>query len=507
MRFYLGRARFRLFRRGRPRLHQASLIRSQPCLPARGARQERDATRGLGRWIRRRELGLGLGALCVPTQHPFGCGGAALWNSRPFRLKARHIWNLDRVFSIAALADALSSPFPTIVNIPAAIASLPDRTPALVDLLESWANINSGSGNLAGLDRMRAALRATFAPAFPGAAVDEPACPGTARALRLIMRPSASVRILFSGHFDTVFEANDPFQRCTRPDDKTLRGPGVIDMKGGLLTILACLQAFEQTPSSSRIGWEILLTPDEETGTHGSRPLFEIAAKRNHFGLVFEPARPNGDIVKSRKGTGGYRVTCRGKAAHAAKVPNDGRNAILGLSEFLLAASRLPAEIPGVLLNVGNIRGGGPATNVVPDFAESELDVRVTTASDRAELEKRIAELAGRIDGRDGFRLELKGWFNRPPKECGPVEEKVFRDWRTAASDLGVPPFNWVHTGGASDGNFLSAFGLPNLDGVGPIGDQLHSDREFIVTPSIAPRAQVAALFLHRLAAGDVSLV
>jgi glutamate carboxypeptidase len=393
------------------------------------------------------------------------------------------------------------------VNIPAAIASLPDRTPALVDLLESWANINSGSGNLEGLDRMRAALRNAFEPAFPGALVDEPECSGTARALRLVMRPSAGIRILFSGHFDTVFEANDAFQRCSRPDGNTLRGPGVIDMKGGLLTILACLQAFEQTPFSNRIGWEVLLTPDEETGTHGSRPLFEIAARRNHLGLVFEPARPNGDIVKSRKGTGGYRITCRGRAAHAAKVPNDGRNAILGLAEFLLAAAKLPSEIPGVLLNVGNVRGGGPATNVVPDFAESELDVRVTTATDRATLEARIAELAGRIDGRDGLRLELKGWFNRPPKECGPVEERVFTGWRAATADLGLQPFNWVHTGGASDGNFLSAFGLPNLDGVGPIGDQLHSDREFIVTPSIAPRAQVAALYLHRLAAGEVSLV
>ena len=392
------------------------------------------------------------------------------------------------------------------MNVPSSIASLPARTPELVDLLEAWSNINSGSGHLAGLDRMRAALRRAFESSFPGATVDEPECAGTARALRLVMRPSSPVRILFSGHFDTVFEANDPFQRCTRPDASTLRGPGVIDMKGGLLTMLACLQAFERTPHANRLGWEVLLTPDEETGSHGSRPLFETAARRNHVGLVFEPARPNGDIVKSRKGTGGYRVTCRGRAAHAAKVPNDGRNAILGLSEFLLAAARLPGEIPGVLLNVGNIRGGGPATNVVPDFAEAELDVRVTTSVDRAELERRIAALAATIDGRDGFRLELKGWFNRPPKECGPVEEKVYAGWRSAAAELGLAPFSWVHTGGASDGNFLSEYGLPNLDGVGPIGDQLHSDREFIVTPSIAPRAQVAALYLHRLAEGEITL-
>jgi glutamate carboxypeptidase len=392
------------------------------------------------------------------------------------------------------------------MNLPASIAALPNRTPELVDLLETWANLNSGSGHLAGLDRMRAALHAAFASAFPRAHFDEPACPGTARALRVTMRPDAPVRILLNGHFDTVYEANDPFQRCERVDARTLRGPGVIDMKGGILVMLAALQAFEATNPGAGVGWEALLTPDEETGSHGSAPLFVAAAKRHHFALVFEPARPNGDIVKSRKGTGGFVATARGRAAHAAKIPNDGRNAILALAEFLLDASKLPAEVPGVLVNVGNIRGGGPATNVVPDFAESEIDVRVTTMADREILLARLNALAGSVNARDGLRLELKGGFNRPPKECGPVEERVFAAWQAAAAAVGVPPFTWVHTGGASDGNLLSAAGLPNLDGLGPIGDHLHSSREYITTPTIAPRAQVAALFLHQLAAGAVTL-
>jgi glutamate carboxypeptidase len=392
------------------------------------------------------------------------------------------------------------------MSLPPSIAALPGRTAELVDLLESWANINSGSGHLAGLDRMRAALRTAFAAAFPTARCEEPACPGTARALRLTQRDTAPIRILFSGHFDTVFEADDPFQRCARPDAHTLHGPGVIDMKGGIVTMLAALQAFEQTPAAAKIGWEVLLTPDEETGSHGSAPLFVEAAKKNQFALVYEPARPNGDIVKSRKGTGGFIATCRGRAAHAAKIPNDGRNAILALAEFLLAANRVPAEIAGVLVNVGNIRGGGPATNVVPDFATSELDVRITKVADREPLQARLQALAAEINSRDGYTLELKGGFNRPPKECLPLEETVFAAWQRAAADVGVAPFSWVHTGGASDGNLLSVAGLPNLDGVGPIGDQLHSNREFIVTSSIAPRAQIAALFLHRLATGEASL-
>ena len=393
------------------------------------------------------------------------------------------------------------------VSLPAPILALPARTPELAALLEAWSLINSGSGHLAGLERMRTALRAEFSRAFPAALVEEPALVGTnARALRLRLRPDAPRQILLNGHYDTVYEATDPFQTCTRPDADTLRGPGVADMKGGLVVLLAALQAFEQTPGASALGWEILLTPDEETGSHGSAPLFVEAAARHTFALVFEPARPSGDIVQSRKGTGSFTATCRGRAAHAAQVPSPGRNAILALAEFLLGAAKIPAELPGVLVNVGNIRGGSAATNVVPDFAQSELDVRITRVADREPLLARLHALAAVINARDGFRLELTGSFNRPPKECGPAEESAFAAWQQAARDLGQVPPSWVHSGGGSDGNLLFAAGLANLDAVGPLGDHLHSDRERVVISSLATRAQIVALFLTRYAAGEVLL-
>jgi glutamate carboxypeptidase len=391
------------------------------------------------------------------------------------------------------------------MTLPPAIARLPERTPEFGALLLQWANINSGSGHRAGLDRMRAALRSAFA-GFSGAQIDELPCPGTADALRVRVRPDAPTQLLFNGHFDTVYEADDAFQTCRWVDAATLNGPGVADMKGGLLTMLAALQAFEATPHAAQIGWEALLTPDEETGSHGSAQHLRDAAGRAHFGFVFEPARPNGDIVKSRKGTGGVVVTCRGRASHAAKVPNDGRNAILALADFVLAASHIPDDLRGVLVNVGNIRGGSAATNVIPDLAVAELDVRITQASDRPALIARLEKIAAAINAREGFKLELKISFNRPPKECVPLEEKVFAAWQVAAADVGVTPFTWVHTGGGSDGNLLSSAGLPNLDGIGPIGDHLHSAREFLLVPTIAPRAQIVALFLHRLASGEISL-
>jgi glutamate carboxypeptidase len=396
--------------------------------------------------------------------------------------------------------------------IPPSIAALPARTAELGALLERWANINSGSGHAAGLARMADTLRADFSRAFPAATIEEinTDAPGFnppgSRALRIRLRPAAPTQIFLCGHYDTVYEADDAFQVCRWLDATTLNGPGVADMKGGLVTILAALQAFEATPHAASVGWEVLLTPDEETGSHGTAHLFRGAARDHQFGFVFEPGRPNGNIIHSRKGTGGLVATCHGRAAHAAKVPNDGRSAILALAEFLLDAAKIPSEMPDVMVNVGNIRGGTAATNVVPHFAESEIDIRITKIADSEPLLARFQALADRINTRDGIKLTLKGGFNRPPKECLPAEEAVFPEWQRAARDVGVPEFTWVHGGGGSDGNFLTAGGLPNLDGIGPIGDNLHSDREFCRVETIAPRAQIVALFLHRVAAGDITL-
>jgi glutamate carboxypeptidase len=279
-------------------------------------------------------------------------------------------------------------------------------------------------------------------------------------------------------------------------------------MKGGLVVMLAALRAFERSPHAAKLGCEVLLTPDEEIGSFGSAPPFAAAgaSKRFSLALVFEPARPNGDLVRSRKGTGNFTATCHGRAAHAASPTRAGRNAIVALAEFLVAAQRLPDEMPGVLLNVGNIRGGGAATNVVPDFAEAQLDLRITRAADREPLLARLNELAAPINAREGFHLEITGSFNRPPKESVPAEEIAFAAVQECARELGLAPFTWVHTGGASDGNNLSAAGLPTLDGLGPIGDKLHSADEFVVLPSIAERASLIARFLEKFADGKVPL-
>lgn len=377
------------------------------------------------------------------------------------------------------------------------------RTAELRDRLVAWCDINSGSDHRAGLDRMRGILRAAFA-ALPGRVEEVDTGPGRARALRVVCRPEAPVRVLLNSHFDTVYGAHHPFQHCTLIDRDTLRGPGTIDNKGGILVLLTALQAFERTPHRPRVGWEVILGSDEEVGSEGTEPLYTTAAARHHFGLVFEPCRENGDLVRARKGTGTFTVTCHGRAAHAGRDPAAGRNAVLALAEYLLAVARLPEELPDVLVNVGSIRGGG-AVNIVPDRASAEINARISRAADGERFLARLQELAAPINAREGFRLEIAGQFNRPPMEPGPLAAALFAAYRECGRALGVD-FGWQSVGGGSDANLLAAAGLPCLDGLGPLGGDMHSDREWVHLPSLAERARVAALFLARVAAGEIEL-
>lgn len=377
---------------------------------------------------------------------------------------------------------------------------------ALRELLIRWAEINSGSSNLAGLQRMQAALAAEFG-ALPQAQVESVPLQGTAAEIvRVRIRPNAPVQLLLSGHYDTVYGAEHSFQRCTQLDEDTLRGPGVADMKGGLVVMLAALRRFAAHPQAARLGFEIVLTPDEETGSAASRPVLESLARSGRHGLalIFEPARANGDLVRRRKGTGIFTLTCHGRAAHAGRDPSAGRNAILALAEYLPQVAALERELPGVTLNVGNIRGG-EAVNIVPDFAEAQLNVRTTRLADESAVITRLRQLAEPINQREGYRLVVGGGFNRPPKEVSPIEEQLFAAWRQGARELGIR-LDWQDVGGGSDGNLLATAGLSCLDGLGPVGDRLHSPEEFVRLPTLGERAQVAARFFERIVGGEIEL-
>lgn len=377
------------------------------------------------------------------------------------------------------------------------------RDSELRDRLISWCDTNSGSDNHAGLDRMRRALAGGFA-SLPCKVTDVDLGADKPRALRAVCRPDAKIQVLLNAHFDTVYGPDHAFQACDLAAPGVLRGPGVIDDKGGILVMLATLQALERTPHVPKIGWEVILGPDEETGSAASAPLYAEAAPRFHFGMVFEPARENGDLVRARMGTGIFTATCHGRAAHAGRDPSAGRNAILAMAEFLLGVACIPESLSGVMVNVGAIRGGG-ALNIVPDLATAGINARIATAEAGRRFEEQLATRAAAINARDGYRLEIAGRFNRGPLEVTPEREALFDAYRDTGRALGLD-FGWQDVGGGSDGNLLAAAGLPCLDGIGAHGDCMHSDREWVRISSIAERSRLATLFLARIADGEIAL-
>ncbi len=384
------------------------------------------------------------------------------------------------------------------------LEGLPARGADWEARVRTLADINSGSTHRAGLDRVRTQLAQWLAPLsdlvedLPGSDASLPPL------LRAVRRPDAPVQVLLNGHYDTVYAENHPFQTCRLLDPRTLHGPGVTDMKGGLVILCAALEIFSQHPLAHRIGWEVLLNPDEETGSYHSRDALRLAAARHDLGLVFEPSPEGAQVIGRRLGTMVISVTVRGQAAHGSLALTRGRNAVVALAEFIHHAHLLNQHLPGIILNVGNFHGGGEI-NVVPDQAIAELHVRVPSVEVAQRVMDELRLLAAPVQARPGFSLEIQGGLNRPPKEERPGDTVALQGLIGCASALGQD-VTAVGVSSASDANFLSAAGLPVIDGLGIDGDDIHSDREICRLDSLQPRVALVAAFLASLAEGTLRL-
>ena len=381
--------------------------------------------------------------------------------------------------------------------------SSPDLN-ALRDRLIAWSNINSGSHHPAGLSRMANTLVDAVGELTPH--IDRIPLAEGRTAIRAELRPNAAMKVLCSGHYDTVFEADHPFQAPrVLEDPPRLNGPGVADMKGGLVVMLATLAAFEKSPHAAEIGWTILLTPDEEIGSIYSAAVIAAEAPRHQLGLVFEPARESGAMVRSRAATSIFKIEVHGREAHAGRNPEDGRNAVTALARLCLEIDALPPIISNTLVNVGNFTGGG-TVNIVPEFAQAEINARASTQEGVDALTHAITTAVAEIADRDGFSAQLSGGFTCAPLQLTPAREALFADLNQCAIDLGQSPLEWIDVSGGSDGNVLHAAGLPVLDGLGPIGGGLHSAREYIELTSLSAAVQRTTLFLERLAIKKIAL-
>ena len=381
----------------------------------------------------------------------------------------------------------------------------------MLEQVQQWAMINSGSRNIDGLAHMATMLADAFS-ALPGdvtlvdpAPVESVAPDGRVQPLAhgqhllLSVRPAASTRLLLTGHMDTVFAIDHPFQNQRWLEPGILNGPGVADMKGGIAVMLAALSALEATGVVDHVGYDVVINSDEEVGSASSAALLRDRARGKLAAFTYEPALPDGTLAGARAGSGNFSVIVTGRSAHAGRNPDDGRNALLAAADLALRLKA--ASGSGFSCNPARIDGGGP-NNVVPDHAVLRVNFRPRTPDDeqaaRALIDRAMADIARDHD----VTLHLHGGFGRPPKPMDAKAERLFGLVRQCGADLGLS-IGWRDTGGVCDGNNIAACGVPVVDTMGVRGGSIHSDAEFLLTDSLPERARLSALSLWRIAQGQ----
>ncbi|HEV2594292.1 MAG TPA: hydrolase [Sphingomicrobium sp.] len=378
----------------------------------------------------------------------------------------------------------------------------------MLDQVLSWTAINSGSRNLGGLERMADVLVEAFAT-LPGLIrLERPGIVKSidslgraveiehGRHLHLTVRPTAALQLLFTGHMDTVYAEDHPFQRTQWLDDGVLNGPGVADMKGGLAVMLAALKALEASPVADHFGYEVVINSDEEVGSLASAPLLTKAARGKRAALTYEPAAlPDGTLAGARPGSGNFDFVVRGRAAHAGRNPEEGRNAIVAAAELALRLSM--SKTPGLAINPAKIDGGGP-NNIVPDLAILRVNLRPRTTDDQEIAARLIAKALDETVKQHDVHIEAHGGFGRPPKPISEEAEALFGVVKQAGADLGQS-IAWQASGGVCDGNNITASGVPVVDTMGVRGGKIHSSEEYLIVESLEERAALSALAVMRL--------
>lgn len=302
-----------------------------------------------------------------------------------------------------------------------------------------------------------------------------------------------SKQILLLGHTDTVHPRGSYNKNPTRIEGDKFYGCGIFDMKANVVLMLEVMKAFWELKAKPRIPITILLSCDEEVGSETGRELVEQEAKRAEFCLVGEPSA-NGKIKTGRKGTGWYELRTHGIPAHAGLEPEKGASAILEISRQIEKIHTLNALEKGTTVNVCTIKGG-TTSNVIPENASAEIDVRFTSMTEAVRIENEIRNLKS-FDER--VSLELLGEINRPPMERTADVIALFEKAKSIAQSFNYE-LGETQVGGASDGNFVGALGVPVLDGLGVTGNGAHTNNEYILVSDITKRATLLAKLILEL--------
>ncbi|AFJ46357.1 M20 family metallopeptidase [Shimwellia blattae] len=353
--------------------------------------------------------------------------------------------------------------------------------------LRQLVNVDCGTHTLAGVAEVAGIMAGLWRE--QGWQVDKVDLgPQAGPGLLVTNKPGASqYDVLLVGHLDTVFPEGTVAQRPFSQDDTRAYGPGVSDMKSGLLNILWAIRGLAPE-HQQRLSIAVAMNPDEETGSVHSHQWIGELAKRSRVVLVCEAARADGSLVKARKGMAGYHLHFSGVAAHAGNEPEKGRSAITALAQAVLAINALGNPELGTTLNIGVVSGGS-AANVVPDSATAELDVRFWDNNEYQRVNSQLSALC-----QQGFLDEvtttLKPVNHKPAMAASADTQGLMALVEQAGQQEGVP-VTWQAVGGGSDANHTAALGIPTLDGFGPVGAGFHSPAEYLEIASIEPRIRL----------------
>ncbi len=363
-----------------------------------------------------------------------------------------------------------------------------------LDELRELCAIDSDSYNKSGLDNMATYLAARMRGLGMTATIVEHEQWGND--LLGTIHGEGEGCVLLLGHIDTVYPVGTSARRPVRVENEIAYGPAVIDMKGGILSGCYALEAMLALSYHAFGEIRFLCVSDEEISVRHSLELMRRACEGCNGALVLEAARANGDIVSVRKGNAGYTLTAQGRSAHAGVEPEKGRNAILEIAHQTLQLESLNGWREGISINAGII-SGGTAPNVVPDSAMVRFDLRFLHTEDRLATEAQWHELLKKHRVPDVETTLMLEPDPRSPMALSPASQTLVSVAKNIAAMLGFSLHDTT-TGGASDGSFVTDFGVPTLDGLGPIGGRDHSPYEYLLLNSVAPRtALLAGLIAH----------
>ncbi|MDP1992768.1 MAG: M20/M25/M40 family metallo-hydrolase [Syntrophales bacterium] len=370
-------------------------------------------------------------------------------------------------------------------------AYLKDQEETMRDVLKRMVLIQSGTRNKAGVDRVCREIYDLLEPL----SLDRRILPQETYGDMLIASvPSGDDgrRILLAGHMDTIFPADTAF--CGWREDEThFYGPGVIDMKGGLVVGLFALKALATLGLLENLPITWIFNSEEEVGSPVSRSLFVTEAKRSAMAFVLEAGGMKGQIVTGRKGRLELKLSARGRAGHAAQVVEGKKSAILDLAHVIIELEGLNGRFPGVSVNIGQT-GGGIVPNSVPEDAWAAVDVRSPSREGFAFFHSCLDELLMRRQG-EGMELKIEVVEQVPILEATEQNKALFNVIAGEANRLAIPVVEQFRAG-ASDANTIAEVGTPVMDGLGPVGRHDHSDREYLVRESLCTRSALLALSL-----------